>query len=98
MRRQDERLDERPGDERDEGGDVEDGALVGRHAVEREHADERLDERLGDVEDELDDVVAGVGDEQQQDDPEDQQDLQDRRTRRSRSAPRASRRRVRPAA
>ena len=48
-----------------------------RHAVEREHAEERLDERLGHIEDELDDVVAGVRDEQQQDDPQDQQDLQD---------------------
>ena len=79
---QDERLDEGPADERDDRGDIEDRALVGGHAVEREHPDERLDEGLGDVEDELHDVVAGVGDEQQQDDPEDQERLQDAEERR----------------
>ena len=44
-----------------------------------------LDERLGDVEDELHDVVAGVGHEQEQDDPQDQQRLQDAEQRTSRS-------------
>ena len=58
------------------GRDVEHGALIGGHVVEREHADERLDERLGDVEDEADDVIARVGDEQEQDDPQDQQRLE----------------------
>ena len=45
--------------------------------VELEHSAERRDERLGHRVDEVDDAVAGVRDEEQQDDPEDQQRDQD---------------------
>ena len=76
QRRDDQHLDQRPGDERDEGRDVED-ALAGRRLVEREHAAERLHERVGQGHDQVDDGVALVGDQQQQDDPQDQQGLQD---------------------
>ena len=72
----DQRVDQRPADERHERREVQ-GPITRSDRVELEHPAERRDERLGHRIDEVDDAVAGIRDEQQQDDPEDQQRDQD---------------------